>query len=65
MCKLYENFNIFHFQKRIVSVETIQGNTALLLAPQDLKNKLWCCNDMHVISVSITTNIMIAIGIPL
>ena len=37
----------------------------LWLAPQDLKSKLWLCNDMHVISVSITTNIMIAIGIPL
>jgi hypothetical protein len=27
MRKLYENFHIFHFQKRIVSVETIHGNT--------------------------------------
>ena len=26
--KLYENFHIFHFQKRIVSMETICGNTA-------------------------------------
>ena len=26
MRKLYENFHIFHFQKRIVSVETIRGN---------------------------------------
>ena len=27
MRKLYENFHIFHFQKRIVSVETIHRNT--------------------------------------
>ena len=27
MWKLYENFHIFHFQKRIVSTETIHGNT--------------------------------------
>ena len=27
MRKLYENFHIFHFQKRIVSAETIRGNT--------------------------------------
>ena len=26
MLKLYENFHIFHFQKRIVSAETIWGN---------------------------------------
>ena len=29
MRKLYENFHIFHFQKRIVSAETIRGNTVL------------------------------------
>jgi hypothetical protein len=29
MRKLYENFHILHFQKRIVSVETICGNTVL------------------------------------
>ena len=27
MRKLFENFQIFHFQKRIVSAETIHGNT--------------------------------------
>ena len=27
MRKLYENFHIFHFHKRIVSAETIRGNT--------------------------------------
>ena len=27
MQKPYENFHIFHFQKRIVSAETIRGNT--------------------------------------
>ena len=27
MRKLYENFHIFHFQKRIDSAETIHGNT--------------------------------------
>ena len=27
MRKMYENFHIFHFQKRIVSAETICGNT--------------------------------------
>ena len=27
MRKLYENFHILNFQKRIVSVETIRGNT--------------------------------------
>ena len=27
MQKLYENFHILHFQKRIVSAETIRGNT--------------------------------------
>ena len=26
MRKLYENFHIFYFQKRIVSAETIRGN---------------------------------------
>ena len=29
MRKLYENFHIFHFQKRIVSAKTIRGNTVL------------------------------------
>ena len=27
MRKLYENFKILHIQKRIVSLETIRGNT--------------------------------------
>ena len=27
MQKLHENFHIFHFQKRLVSAETIRGNT--------------------------------------
>ena len=27
MRKLYENFHIFHLQKRLVSAETIRGNT--------------------------------------
>ena len=27
MLKLYENFHIFHFQKIIVSAETVRGNT--------------------------------------
>ena len=27
---VYEKFYIFHFQKRIVSVETIRGNTVYL-----------------------------------
>ena len=27
MRKQYENFHIFHFQKRIVAAETIRGNT--------------------------------------
>ena len=30
MRKLYENFKIFHFQKRIVSTETISRNTVLI-----------------------------------
>ena len=30
MQKLYENFHIFHFQKRIVSAETIPGNTVVV-----------------------------------
>jgi hypothetical protein len=29
MKKLYENFHIFHFQKRIVSAETIRGYTVV------------------------------------
>ena len=29
MWKLYENFHIFHFHKRIVSAETIRGNTVV------------------------------------
>ena len=29
MQKIYENFHIFHFQKRIASVETICENTVL------------------------------------
>ena len=27
MRKLFKNFHIFHFQKRIVSAETVRGNT--------------------------------------
>ena len=34
MRKLYENFHILHFQKRIVSAETIRGNTVA-------KEKYW------------------------
>jgi hypothetical protein len=30
MRKLYENFHFFHFQKRIVSAETIRGNSVVL-----------------------------------
>jgi hypothetical protein len=33
MRKLYENFHIFHFQKRIVSAETIRGNTVFIQGP--------------------------------
>ena len=29
MQKLYENFHIFHFQKRTFSAETIRGNTVV------------------------------------
>ena len=29
MRKLYENFHIFHIQKRIVSAETVSGTTVL------------------------------------
>ena len=29
MRKLYENFHIFHFQKRILSAETIRGFTVV------------------------------------
>ena len=36
MRKLYENFHIFHFQKRIVSAETIRGNTVALF---DIQSK--------------------------
>ena len=35
MRKLYENFHIFHFQKRIVSAETIRGNMVFIV--QQLK----------------------------
>ena len=31
MRKLYENFHIFYFQKRIVSTETIRGNSVPVL----------------------------------
>ena len=31
MRKLYENFHIFHFQKRIVSAETIRGITVCVI----------------------------------
>jgi hypothetical protein len=34
MRKLYENLHIFHFQKRIVSAETICGNTASTGGPR-------------------------------
>ena len=37
MRKLYENFHIFNFQKRIVSVETIRGN---MIARFDVSPKL-------------------------
>jgi hypothetical protein len=30
MRKLYENFHVLHFQKRIVSAETIRGNTVFM-----------------------------------
>ena len=39
MQKIYENFHIFHFQKRIVSAETIRGNTV---------NVKSVCNDMSI-----------------
>jgi len=32
MQKLYENFHILHFQKEIVSTETIRGNTVVDLS---------------------------------
>ena len=34
MQKQYETFHIFHFQERIVSAETIRGNTVFKL-PSD------------------------------
>ena len=37
MWKLYENFYIFYFQKRIVSAETIRGNTVYLV---NIKSKV-------------------------
>ena len=37
MRKLYENFHIFHFKKRIVSAETIRGNT-VFIGTQNKKN---------------------------
>jgi hypothetical protein len=33
MRKLYANFHIFYFQKRIVSAETIRGNTVAYFDP--------------------------------
>ena len=36
MWKLFENFHILHFQKKIVSAETICGNTVIL---NDLLNE--------------------------
>ena len=35
MRKLNENIHIFHFQKRIVSAETIFGNTVVLICEFD------------------------------
>ena len=40
MRKLYENFHIFHFQKRIVSSETILGNTVPIFSQKVAKNDL-------------------------
>jgi hypothetical protein len=40
MRKLYENFHIFHFQKRIVSAETVRGNTIVSqLKPSNIQCK--------------------------
>jgi hypothetical protein len=39
MRKLYENFHILHFQKRIVSAETIRENMVKLNATQNSYKK--------------------------
>ena len=41
MRKLYENFHILHFQKRIVSEETIRGNT-VYIAQADTQILYFC-----------------------
>ena len=40
MRTLYESFHIFHFQKRIVSTETIRGNTIYILDLQSLSSSI-------------------------
>ena len=41
MRKLYENFYIFHFQKRIVSAETIRGNMVFEIECDESCNIIW------------------------
>ena len=42
MQKLYENFHILHFQKRIVSAETILGNTICKKKAESTVCKKYC-----------------------
>ena len=48
MQKLYENFHIFYFQKRIVSAETIRGNTVVSALSFLLCIKTWIVSSLKV-----------------
>ena len=48
MWKLFENFHIFYFQKRIVSSETIRGNTVFAKKFEDRGHK-WQSNDAFLV----------------
>ena len=54
MRKLYENFHIIHFQKRIVSAETIRENTVLgfqkIISDRslDAQTEISCVHNLYV-----------------
>ena len=72
MRKLYENFHIFNFQKRIVSAETIRGNTVNIFPvflgelkttqfPELKKLKLRCSEKATKFGPSFTYNLTLLI----
>ena len=52
--KLYENFHIFHFQKRIVSAKTIWGNTVFSIDALVVWCQTWSKNLGRSLSYRLT-----------